>query len=952
MQLYPLFVDGFLKSVLIENSSFTSNVAQYAPELSNYDIGIGVIYAFQVPLQFLSEVNFSNNYGSALAMVSTHATFYNSSVSFISNTGDTGGAIAFLEASHAIVNENTYMYFESNSARVGGAIYNYMTTQGVMTSNVACFIRYYYPLDDRKDWKANFTFVNNSATGHSHSIYSTSVYPCARGNIEDNLQLVDTLLFCINPYWNFVNSNCSDQIETNGNMYRFENRSALSSFPGRGLRLPISVSDDLDHDITSSVGYTSSVSAQGSRNKSAMVDPKFKLTSGNFLSITGQPNSTVHLDLQSSDSRPHYLAVDVELHECPPGFFLNVPVVMINNQADTDSLGTCACKSSLSFRGNLNCTIESFEARIPWYMWIGMDPTGERKGELVMSNIVYFYSEQDNEKEDYYLLPKSYDELDEVICGTRNRAGPLCGRCKENYSTSVNSYDYTCTLCGEDTHFAKNILIFMASAYLPYVFLLGAIVYFNLKFTSSATNGFILFAQMMSLNIFTISGSSRIGVDNVRMHKAYLFMYGLFNFNSFANAMEPFCIGQNFTTFDVLLLEYTLAALPLLLIVFLYLLLRCKNIRCARCRKQQLSIQASLSLPVPRSMKRRKRKENKSLVHAFVAFILLSYTKLSLVTMKMIATVRFFDENGTYLSDSHLQLAGHLSFFSREYLVPYGLIAIFVLVFLVIFPPLFLLGLPQLIDRLLDKEKLSFLRKVWPTVIIHIYLDAFQGFYKPNRRIFAGVYLVFRLLILTVYASTSNYLSWYMMQQFLVVVMIILLGVLKPYKREIFNIVDILIFFNLGVINLISTFVYSSSLTISGLADQLASTLYTIQYCLLWLPLVYMLSYLVFKLLVNLGIYERITKKLIKQHSNSEQSPLYFTDNFEGAGTVDSEGDLDSLSDTALFSRARDTNTFCPPSRMDQEQRKMSCVVAGRDSRNLEFDTESTENGTNSTGWE
>lgn len=210
-----------------------------------------------------------------------------------------------------------------------------------------------------------------------------------------------------------------------------------------------------------------------------------------------------------------------------------------------------------------------------------------------------------------------------------------------------------------------------------------------------------------------------------------------------------------------------------------------------------------------------------------------------------------------------------MTFFSREYLLPYGLIACCVVVFFVALPPLFLLGLPQLVDRLLEKENFSCLRRVWPTVIVHIYLDAFQGFYKPNRRFFAGLYFVFRLVILIVNASTSKYLNTYVLQQLFIVVMIILLGIFKPYKREVFNIVDSLIFLNLGVVNLISTYVYSSSLTISGLGGRSASALYATQYCLLWLPLVYMLSYLAFKLSVNLGIYQRIAEKIQKHRGES-----------------------------------------------------------------------------------
>lgn len=950
VDLHSIFVNGIVNYVTIEGSEFLYNVVGDATEPSNYDIGIGVVYAFHVPLQFQSRLRFSHNYGSALAIVSTHAKFYDSAVSFVGNRGDTGGAIAFLGSSHALVNENTSMYFEENFARQGAAIYNYITSQGRMESDIACFIRYSDPVQSRRFWKANFTFVNNTSTRSGNSIYSASVYPCALDNIEQNLNLTETLLFCINPYWNFVGSNCIDEIETEGSTYTFLNDSTLIAFPGQGFELPISVSDELNHNITSSVGYTSSVSSE---NRTARVDPKFTLTSGNFLSITGMQNSTVHLQLQSSGSRPHYLKIDVELLTCPPGFHFYAPEMNVAAPDNKNYLGKCKCKYMYSFRNHLNCSMQNFQAQIPWNFWIGLDPTGQREGQLVMSELPNFFSEQDIEDLTFFVLPKSSDQLDEDICGVRNRTGPVCGQCKKNFSTSINSYDYSCTLCDEDTDFVKNILLFMTFAYIPYIILLGAIIYFNLKFTSSSTSGFILFAQMVSLDIFDVNSSSGIAINNFHMHKAYLFVYGLFNFNSFANVMQPFCIGRNFTVLHVLLLEYTLAALPLLVIVCLYFLLRCKSIRCMCCHKQKLSIQSSLLLRLPRSMNRKKKKQHKSLVHALVAFILLSYTKLSLVSMKMLSTTKLYDEDGHYLSDPRLYLAGHLSFYSKEYLLPFGLIAMFVVVLFVAIPPLFLLGVPQLIDRLLDKERFSCLRKVWPTVIIHIILDAFQGFYKPNRRFFAGVYFVFRLAILLVYATTSNYLNMYMLQQLLIVLMIVLLAVFKPYKREVFNVVDILIFLNLSVINLISAYVYASSLTVVGLDQQLANAMYVIQYFLVWLPLLYMLSYLLYKLTISVGIYQLIVGRIHKHRGRSQdRNGLYFTDNSEMGGGRSGESDndgglsnLDSLSDAALFCRAKDTNTFRQPAHI--QKRKMHSVVA-EPNQNVVFDTESTENGTNS----
>ena len=123
------------------------------------------------------------------------------------------------------------------------------------------------------------------------------------------------------------------------------------------------------------------------------------------------------------------------------------------------------------------------------------------------------------------------------VCGVMNRTGVICGECKKNFSTAINSYQFICTPCNDETNFAKNIIKFMVFAYVPYIILSAILVLFNLKLTSSASNGFILFAQMMSLNIFNISNSARVKIDTFDIDKAYLFVYGIFNFKSFADVI-------------------------------------------------------------------------------------------------------------------------------------------------------------------------------------------------------------------------------------------------------------------------------------------------------------------------------------------------------------------------------------------------------------------------------
>ena len=960
-ELNPLYVYGSINYVTLDNCSFVGNTIRNNKGTSSYDIGIGVVYTYRVPMSFQSHIEFSYNSGSALALTSTYIEFYGANITFLRNKGDTGGAIAFLGSSQALVNENTSMYFISNSARKGGAIYGFISGQGDVNSNTGCFIGYKDPFKNRREWNASFVFINNTSTDlASNSIYTSSVFPCAQGNIDENSNLTDFLLFCQNHNWKFVDRNCADEIQTEGSSYKFD--SDLALFPGRGFNLPIQVYDDLGHDITNSVGYTSTIL----NSSLAKVDPKYTLTSDNYLIIEGKENVSVTLALQSSGSRPHYLEMNITLRQCPPGFYFETPALTLDDKNGTTHVnqGKCTCKSMYTFGKMLNCSENTFNASIPWNFWIGLDPTGSRPGQLVMGEMPNLYSEQKTEILRYRTLPKSYDELDEYICGIRNRTGVICGKCKENFSTSVNSYNYICTECDDSTNFVKNIFIFMAFAYLPYVILLGAIIYFNLKFTSSAVNGFILYAQMISLDIFDINDSSGITFNTGRLHKSYQFVYGLFNFNSFANVMKPFCIRRNMTALDVICLEYTLALLPLLLIVAIYFLLRIKSFRCLCCRRQTLSIRASPGLS--RSRRRRKRNKGNSLVHTLVAFILLSYTKLTLVSMKILTTQKLFDKDGTYLSDPRMYLAGHLSFHDKAFLFPYGVIALVMMVLFAFIPSLFLLGFPQLVDYLLDKEAFSCFKRIWPTVTIHIFLDAFHGFYKPNRRIFAGIYFIFRLIILVLYVTTSNYLNMYIWQQVFITIMIVLLAVFKPYKREVFNIVDIFIFLNLSIINLISTYVYASSLTVAGLGERVAKGVYILQYILLWAPLIYMLFYLVYKLLFKLGITQFFTEKL------NRGSQVYFNPNSEisESGRVqsdaeDGEGvdDVNSLSDSALFSRAKDTNKFRPApvvrrhkytsSLVDlwggtRSSEQLGSVLSDDSESRSECDTETTENETNS----
>ena len=64
----------------------------------------------------------------------------------------------------------------------------------------------------------------------------------------------------------------------------------------------------------------------------------------------------------------------------------------------------------------------------------------------------------------YHLVPSNITEVNHCICGHLNREGQLCGKCKENYSIPVYSYEMKCVQCSTSPfNWVKYILV----AFLP-----------------------------------------------------------------------------------------------------------------------------------------------------------------------------------------------------------------------------------------------------------------------------------------------------------------------------------------------------------------------------------------------------------------------------------------------------------------------------------------------------
>ena len=177
------FPHGLSPVVKIVNCNFTANNNKYS-NMAAFPLGIGALYADNIPVNFSGNCVFTGNKDSAVAGIATHFIFSNNtSVMFYNNSGWHGAGMALLGNTYFVVYHNTSLQFINNSAVTkGGAIYYINSGQKDFVSTQRCLL-YYYDLtvQNHSNWATTFNFSGNNAY-FGRSIYCTTLLTCMWGN--------------------------------------------------------------------------------------------------------------------------------------------------------------------------------------------------------------------------------------------------------------------------------------------------------------------------------------------------------------------------------------------------------------------------------------------------------------------------------------------------------------------------------------------------------------------------------------------------------------------------------------------------------------------------------------------------------------------------------------------------------------------------------------------------
>ena len=787
-----------------------------------------------------------------------------STLTFVNNMAYNGGAMAFSGSGHMVVHSGTHLLFQSNSAtEKGGAIYSDQFNEHFTLYSQQCFIRYYNSSTHPNNWNTTVFFSDNYAAGERNSILVASLIPCAwpiSGNSTIQNDLEGT--FCWDN-WNYSDSHCGDEVITSPAYFK-QSSIDLVVFPGRSALLPLQAFDELQKNLSDHTTYIA-IPENTSLPSTYITD--------NTITIYGNSATTgdeTNLTIRTTDARVLQAEVHVDILPCPPGF--------IHNKI-ADSSFSCVCGQGFRTLGIQMVICKPSEFRS--YMELGNCMTfDEGSNQPILARCPYF-TEYALKDKPLLTLPRNLSALDESICGPLNRKGKLCSHCSEGYGISAISYGFVCVRCSPTP--AIGWLKYIVAKFLPVTIFFLFIMAFKVSVTSPPLNSYIFFSQVVTLPREVLVLQTALALfshNDGREVNAFVTPYSIWNLDFFRIVIPEFCVEHELRALNILAIEYIVAIYPLLLIGLTYV--------CIQLHGRDFKPIVWVWKPFQICFRKARKNWNSktSTIDAIAAFLLLSYTKFIYVSLTLLTPTDVINDAGEVMGSKVLWYDGSIHFFQAEHLY-YAIPAIVILILASI--PVFLLLLYPF--RFFQKC-LGFFRL--RSLALNTFVEAFQGCYKdgtdgtPDRRYFAGIYFIFRIIIFSLFAAVVDISVLYMVLLFIFTIGIILIAILQPYKKNIYNQVDVLIFGLLVFVHALFFYIYlyfRRSLIVSTPAIALLMILLLLPllcitaYVLIWLvsgkvgwrQRLDNLSERVFNRLPNENRNDSMRRELIETYNHSEE---------------------------------------------------------------------------------
>ena len=853
----------FKRNKLVESERF-QNVAN--DDLSHHELESSIVDVDSMQIVFVTYVSFVDNIGTALVANSgLIGVLENTEVVFVNNTATNGGAMALLGFSVLELHPGSQVTFESNTAHeFGGAIYATSPHQSEFIFSHRCFITFSgeYPNNPDK-WNTTLIFTNNSAE-YGSAIFTDSVLPCVKqtGGIYTDASAAFRW-----KSFKILQGSKDYTIATSPARINFT--ISPSIFPGEIIDVDPTSHDDLNQTIPSSF-KVSIESYQGSVTSNSFI------ADDGHLHIKGRPGENFNITLLTQNTRHVSATKSGRLATgCPIGFVFKE--------------NTCVC-SSEKFVGIEGCDMANFQGLLRVGYWIGCSQSKVLTGVCPLSYCKY---NADHSETGLILIPRTCDELEQSSLCNEHRSGKLCGECEDGFSAYFHSEKFSCGDC----HSALGILFYILAELLPLILVFVLVMALNLNITSGLMQSFLLFSQTLFIinHVPSLRQQSNTTETFISVHTLIV---GFFNLYFFHMDEISFCLWKDATILDIIAFHYVTTLFTIILLSGFILVVK----------QNAVSMESVFAKwPALKKIEMIAKKvdiQKRSIIHGISAFLILSYTQYTLTSMQIINRTQIYRENGE-VDQNVVYFQGNLRYFGEKHL-PYAVPAVLVLLFLSLPPPIVLISYPLLWKI---KAKLGvrmggnddttpwLIRKLLPLI------DSFQGVFRDNYRMFAGLFFLWRFILTAIFTFASTLSEFFLLTEIALLIMFAFHTLARPYKRRFHNIVDAVMLANMALITLLKW--YTSVASTGHVSDKVINFIVSLQLLLMYIPLVIIGGFIFYWTLKRYKcIPEKLNCSKIKQ--NEVENIEKDTKNLSRKGTVMQQA---TCADEDLFSRAAELNS-------------------------------------------
>uniref|UniRef100_A0A1X7UZX8 TRP C-terminal domain-containing protein n=1 Tax=Amphimedon queenslandica TaxID=400682 RepID=A0A1X7UZX8_AMPQE len=411
------------------------------------------------------------------------------------------------------------------------------------------------------------------------------------------------------------------------------------------------------------------------------------------------------------------------------------------------------------------------------------------------------------------------------------------------------------------------------------------ILYFtNFSLASGYLNGAIFFAQTITTSL-DISGNGEVPLRNATdasdvLVQVYDVLYLVWNLDF----IEPikYCLAPGLSMNSIFAIQYFVALLPLFFVFLIFIYHRCGD-------RIELSRFCCLN-PLKRCYEiindrwgkfkiYAEIRPEKSLRNVLASCILLAYTRCALNTCYILYPAQLFDASHNNITTVSYFDASTKYGQSTEHLVCVIIAVLVLMIFLLPVPPflffcryrnssrilylnIILKSLQHdfkdgsIVDDSEDEEDLDIATELnhnKATVFQHLSMLCVKDSFFVDLRWVSSLYFTMRIAMILAYITTSTFIAQVLIQQVLLCIMVTIILVLQPYKKRVHNQIDGCIFLLIIIINSITLYQYTLSISM----ENLSLFAFIIQYILVYLPMIWIAVYIIWRVIKLFKLVKR-----------------------------------------------------------------------------------------------